>query len=304
LQEEYSKAYNDSGVTPEFHWAHNQYLIELVGVNSLLSKYQYHILPQLLQGMEQSQINVIDTVCQNLQLIASLIQNHHEQRHRSFASFVVTSTTTDPTEELENYICSIKESSGDSSATPAQIEFETFRPPSNKLTNSSHLQKTSAIHSEQLIVYAAPVIQSQVSSRCKETVERLKEIKKEKSTLLTQVNKTPSKQYLQQDAQQQSDKVVLNQLQSYMKRKHLLRLIELEESVLLAQQELLKSHRHSMSSIGESDQEAQKSNQKNMKGVWRDTFRTFKQSTTSSSGSGADSGRVVSYEKFLRRMII
>ncbi|CAF4088581.1 unnamed protein product, partial [Rotaria magnacalcarata] len=69
-------------------------------------------------------------------------------------------------------------------------------------------------------------------------------------------------------------------------------------------QELLKSHRHSMSSIGESDQEAQKSNQKNMKGVWRDTFRTFKQSTTSSSGSGADSGRVVSYEKFLRRMII
>ncbi|CAF4474134.1 unnamed protein product, partial [Rotaria socialis] len=229
----------------------------------------------------------------------------HEQRHRSFASFVVTSTTTDPNEELENYICSIKESSGDSSATPAQVEFETFRPPSNKMTTySARVQQTSAIHSEQLIVYAAPVIQSQVSSRCKETVERLKEIKKEKSTLLTQVNKTPSKQYLQQDAQQQSGKVILNQLQSYMKKKHLLRLIELEESVLIAQQELLKSHRHSMSSIGESDPEAQKRSLKSMKGVWRDTCRALKKSTTSSSGSGADAGRLVSYEKLRRRMII
>lgn len=29
-----------------------------------------------IQGMEQSQIETIDTVCQNLQMIASLIQNH------------------------------------------------------------------------------------------------------------------------------------------------------------------------------------------------------------------------------------
>jgi hypothetical protein len=36
-------------VTPEFHRAHNLYVIELTGVNSLLSKYQYHILPELLQ---------------------------------------------------------------------------------------------------------------------------------------------------------------------------------------------------------------------------------------------------------------
>ena len=36
-------------MTPEFHRAHNLYVIELTGVNSLLSKYQYHVLPQLLQ---------------------------------------------------------------------------------------------------------------------------------------------------------------------------------------------------------------------------------------------------------------
>jgi len=28
------------------------------------------------QGMEQPQVEIIDTVCQNLQLIASLIQNY------------------------------------------------------------------------------------------------------------------------------------------------------------------------------------------------------------------------------------
>ena len=38
-----------TGVSPEFHRAHNRYVLELTGINSLLSEYQYHILPQLLQ---------------------------------------------------------------------------------------------------------------------------------------------------------------------------------------------------------------------------------------------------------------
>ncbi|CAF2400060.1 unnamed protein product [Rotaria sp. Silwood2] len=204
LQKEYAKIYSDSGVTPEFHRAHNQYVIELVGVNGLLSKYQYHVLPQLLQGMEQSQIGVIDTVCQNLQLIASLIQNYHEQRHRSFASFVVTSSTTDPNEELENYICSINESSGEPSTPPINIEFEIFHSPFNKLTTyNSRLQHLSPHNSEQLIVYAAPIIQSQLSAHCREAAERLKEVKKEKSALLAVVNKAPTKHHLQHEDQQQ-----------------------------------------------------------------------------------------------------
>ncbi|CAF0922143.1 unnamed protein product [Rotaria sp. Silwood1] len=289
LQEEYAKIYSDTGVTPEFHCAHNQYIIELVGVNGLLSKYQYHVLPQLLQGMEQSQIDVIDTVCQNLQLIASLIQNYHEQRHRSLASFVVTSTTTDPNEELENYICSINESSNERSTPKINIEFETFHSPFNKLTTyDSRLQHLSPHNSEQLIVYAAPVIQSQLSACCRETAERLKEVKKEKSALLAAVNKAPIKHHQQHEDQQQSEKIMLNQMQGFMKKKHQLRLMELEESVLLAQQELLKSHRHSMSSIGDSEQDAQKRNLKTMKGLWRETFRALKKSTTSSSGHGVD----------------
>lgn len=49
MQEEHARVYKDCGVTPEFHSAHNQYVLELVAVNGLLSKYQYHILPGLLQ---------------------------------------------------------------------------------------------------------------------------------------------------------------------------------------------------------------------------------------------------------------
>lgn len=63
------------------------------------------------------------------------------------------------------------------------------------------------------------------------------------------------------------------------------------------QQELLKSHRHSMSSVGENEHEGQKRGLKNMKGLWRDAFRTLKKSTTSSSGSGDDEPRSVSKEK-------
>lgn len=50
-----------------------------------------------------------------------------------------------------------------------------------------------------------------------------------------------------------------------------------------------------MSSIGDSEQDAQKRNLKNMKGIWRDTFRALKKSTTSTSGSGVDESRLVSY---------
>lgn len=49
-----------------------------------------------------------------------------------------------------------------------------------------------------------------------------------------------------------------------------------------------------MSSIADSEHEAQKRNILNIKGLWRDAFRTLKNSTTSSSGSGDDETRPVS----------
>ncbi|UJR36286.1 hypothetical protein I4U23_029015 [Adineta vaga] len=235
LQEEYARIYDESGVTPEFHRAHNSYILELTGVNSLLSKYQYHVLPQLLQGMEQSQVEIIDTACQNLQLIASLIQNYHEQRHRSFASFVVTSTTTNPNEELENYICSVNETTeGGSSTPPVHIEFESFVSPVNirSTINSRYLSPHTT---DQLIVYSAPVLQSQLVSRCKDTGERLKEIKKAKTSLAATIAKTPTKQSQPNDDQQQTEKKLLNQMSDWMKKKQQLRLLDLEESVLISQ---------------------------------------------------------------------
>jgi hypothetical protein len=48
-QDEYSKIYDNLGVSPDCHFAHNEYILELTGVNSLYSKYQLNILPQLLQ---------------------------------------------------------------------------------------------------------------------------------------------------------------------------------------------------------------------------------------------------------------
>ena len=47
--DEYSRIYDNQGVSPDYHHAHNEYILELTGVNSLYSKYQMHILPQLLQ---------------------------------------------------------------------------------------------------------------------------------------------------------------------------------------------------------------------------------------------------------------
>lgn len=106
----------------------------------------------------------------------------------------MTSTATNPDEELENYICSMNDVDCGSSAPPVHVEFETFVSPINRLTNSSsRSQHLSPHHTEQLIVYAAPVIQSQLSARCKETGERLKDLKKEKAVLLSAVSKPMNK---------------------------------------------------------------------------------------------------------------
>jgi len=54
-----------------------------------------------------------------------------------------------------------------------------------------------------------------------------------------------------------------------------------------------------MSSIGDNEHEAQKRNLTNIKGLWRDAFRTVKTSTTSSSSGsagGGDETRSVSIE--------
>ncbi len=119
---------------------------------------------------------------------------------------MVTSTTTNPNEELENYICNMNESTSGSATPPVHIEFESFIPPVNRLTTyNSRSQHLSPHTNEQLIVYAAPIIQSQLLSRYKETAERLKELKKEKSTLITAINKPLSKHHQQQQQQQRDD---------------------------------------------------------------------------------------------------
>jgi hypothetical protein len=58
-----------------------------------------------------------------------------------------------------------------------------------------------------------------------------------------------------------------------------------------------------MSSVGDSEHDAQKRNTKNIKGLWRDAFRTLKNSTTSSSGSGDDEIRPVSYRNTRRSIM-
>ncbi|CAF5057956.1 unnamed protein product, partial [Rotaria magnacalcarata] len=163
----------------------------------------------------------------------------HEQRQSSFASFVVTSTTTNANQELETYICSIDETNDSSTLTPVHVQFESFVSPVNsnsRIQNSGSNNNNNNNNNEQLIIYATPVIQIQLSSHCKETINRLKDIKKEKSLLLAIVNPQTSKIPVKQHKdQQQLDKKILDQISDLMKRKHQLRLIELEESVLLAQ---------------------------------------------------------------------
>lgn len=89
-------------------------------------------------------------------------------------------------------------------SAPASIGFQSFVSPITRSGNaSSRSPHLSPHHTEQLIVYAAPIIQSQITERCKETSDRLKEIKKEKSTLLTTINKPLSKSIsLHEDSQQ------------------------------------------------------------------------------------------------------
>ncbi len=96
----------------------------------------------------------------------------------------------------------MNESGAGSSTPPVHIEFETFVSPLNtRATNNSRY--LSPHSTDQLIVYAAPIIQSQLSTRCKDTAARLKEIKKDKSVLLASINKTPTKQHqLLEDPQQ------------------------------------------------------------------------------------------------------
>lgn len=113
----------------------------------------------------------------------------------------MTSTRTDPNEELENYICSMKESTNQSVGSPVQIHFESFI---SSHPSRSPPTSTASTNNEQLIIYAAPVIQMHLSSRCKETIDRLRDIKKEKSLLLAIVNPQTSKiPVKQRDEQQQ-----------------------------------------------------------------------------------------------------
>lgn len=48
-QDNYFDIYNKRGVSSEYYFTHNEYLLELCGMNSFYSKYQYNILPHLLQ---------------------------------------------------------------------------------------------------------------------------------------------------------------------------------------------------------------------------------------------------------------
>ena len=49
-----------------------------------------------------------------------------------------------------------------------------------------------------------------------------------------------------------------------------------------------------MSGSGDGENDGSKRNMKNIKGLWRDAFRTLKSSTTSSSSSAEDEARPVS----------
>jgi len=95
----------------------------------------------------------------------------------------------------------MNESNDEVLTSPVEIQFETFISPLNSNSRSQHLLSTS--NNEKLIIYAAPVIQMQLSSRCKETIDRLKEIKKEKSLLLAVINPQGSKHPIKQHEDQQ-----------------------------------------------------------------------------------------------------
>ncbi len=58
-----------------------------------------------------------------------------------------------------------------------------------------------------------------------------------------------------------------------------------------------------MSSIGDSEHDAQKRNMKSIKGLWHDAFRTLKTATTSSTSSPDDETRSVGYRNCHRSII-
>ncbi len=100
----------------------------------------------------------------------------------------------------------MNESTDGLSVSPVQIQFQSFIPPTNNNNNNNiRSQSLTTSNNEQLIIYAAPVIQMQLSSRSKETIDRLKEIKKEKALLLAIINppQTPKIPVKQRDDQQQ-----------------------------------------------------------------------------------------------------
>ena len=49
LKDEYFKVFDSCGVTCDFDLIRNQYVLELAGINSLYSKYQFNILPDFLR---------------------------------------------------------------------------------------------------------------------------------------------------------------------------------------------------------------------------------------------------------------
>jgi hypothetical protein len=95
----------------------------------------------------------------------------------------------------------MNESTTEPSTPSTLIKFESFISPIN--ANNTRSQSHSSQNNEQLIIYAAPVIQMHLSSRCKETIDRLKEIKKEKSVLIAVINPQTSKASIKQREEQQ-----------------------------------------------------------------------------------------------------
>ena len=79
----------------------------------------------------------------------------------------------------------MNKSSDGPSTIPAHIQYELF---TSSINNNLCSQCVSSSDSEQLIIYGAPVTQMQLSSNCKEIINRLKEIKKEKSLLIAVIN--------------------------------------------------------------------------------------------------------------------
>jgi hypothetical protein len=98
----------------------------------------------------------------------------------------------------------VNDSDHESTTPSVHIKFEPYISPITNNNNNSRSQNATSVNNEQLIIYAAPVIQMQLSSRCKETIDRLKDIKKERSVLLAVINpQTPKIPVKQHDNQQQ-----------------------------------------------------------------------------------------------------